>query len=280
MPRASVQGIEIEYAVQGDLRTLRPLVLIRGLSTQMIHWDPDWLNALVEAGHAVITFDNRDVGLSTHCTPPHPKSHYSLGDMAGDVTGLMDHLDLPKAHVVGISMGGMIAQRMAIDGPERVASLTSIMSTSGDPGLPGPTDEALKALMKPPAHDRAGYIADQVRNGQVFHGPSEPFDEVAAAQKAGEAFDRAFDPAGVARQMSAIQRDPPRGTALAQVRMPALVIHGSADPLVPAPCGQATADALPSARFLLIEGMGHDLPRSAWPEILGAVSALTASVPG
>lgn len=290
MARAQANGIEIEYETFGD-RGDRPLLLIMGLGTQMLGWDEDFCAALAARGHWVVRFDNRDVGLSTHfdqlgmpdvvslfSSDPADRASaapYLVRDMAADAVGLLDALDVPTAHVVGASMGGMIAQTLAIEYPQRVASMTSIMSTTGDPSLPPPTADAVGALLIPSPPDRDGAIQRTVDVFRTIGSPAYPFDEADLRARAGRSYDRCFDPAGSARQLAAILCSGSRAAALGAVRCPALVIHGAADPLVPVAGGQATAAAVSGAELLLIEGMGHDLPRPLWPRIIDAITRLT-----
>jgi pimeloyl-ACP methyl ester carboxylesterase len=258
----------------------------------MIFWEEEFCAGLAARGHRVIRFDNRDVGRSTRleaagvpnllaamaaaASGARVEAPYTLDHMADDAAGLLDALELDAAHVVGASMGGMIAQTLAIRHPERVRTLTSIMSTTGRPGLPGPTPAALGALLAPPVAGREANVERGVATWRVIGSPGFPFDEPRIRERAGRAFDRGFHPEGVARQLSAILASGSRHERLAGVRAPTLVIHGQADPLVPAECGIDTADAVPGAELLLVEGMGHDLPRGAWPTILDAIAKLTA----
>jgi pimeloyl-ACP methyl ester carboxylesterase len=292
MPKAPANGIEIEYACYGH-EDARPLLLLRGLGTQLIQWDPRLCERIASAGHRLVIFDNRDVGLSTHLSEAavpelggvaralaegrRPEVPYTVDDMADDVVGLMDALGFASVHVAGISMGGMIAQQVAIRHPQRVRSLTSIMSSTSEPGLPAPTPEAQAALMEPAPKERKAYQEYSVRTARCFAGDGFPFDAEAQRELAGRVFDRAFDPDGVGRQMAAVVASGSRHEALARVRTPALVIHGSADPLIPPAGGEATARAIPGARLELIEGMGHDLPEGAWPALVDAITAHTRS---
>jgi pimeloyl-ACP methyl ester carboxylesterase len=292
MPKAPANGIEIEYACYGH-EDARPLLLLRGLGTQLIQWDPRLCERIASAGHRLVIFDNRDVGLSTHLSEAavpelggvaralaedrRPEVPYTVDDMADDVVGLMDALAFASVHVAGISMGGMIAQQVAIRHPQRVRSLTSIMSSTSEPGLPAPTPEAQAALMEPAPKERKAYQEYSVRTARCFAGDGFPFDAEAQRELAGRVFDRAFDPDGVGRQMAAVVASGSRHEALARVRTPALVIHGSADPLIPPAGGEATARAIPGARLELIEGMGHDLPEGAWPALVDAITAHTRS---
>jgi pimeloyl-ACP methyl ester carboxylesterase len=287
MPRAHANGIEIEYDSFGDPGA-PAVLLIMGLGAQMILWDEAFCAALVERGFHVVRFDNRDVGLSTkldHAGKPSVlaameamragkplDAPYLLADMADDAVALLDALGIERVHVVGASMGGMIAQTIAIRHPARVQSLTSIMSTTGDPDLPNPTPEAMRALLTPSPGERAAYIEHAVAAVRVLGSPGFPFDEKAVRSRAARSYDRSFHPAGFARQMVAVWASGSRTAALASVRVPALVIHGDADPLIPVAAGRATAAAIQGAALMVIEGMGHDLPRPVWDRIADAIA--------
>ena len=284
---ARANGIELCYDTFGDAQA-PPMVLIMGLAAQMIAWDDEFCAALAARGLRVIRFDNRDIGLSTRLEslgvpnvpqllmahlPGQPVSAaYTLSDMARDVVGLLDALGIESAHVVGASMGGAIAQTLAIEHPQRLRSLSSIMSTSGDPSLPPPMPEALQLLMTPTPTDQAGYYQRYVQTWKVLRGPGFPLDEARDLERAAQNFSRGLYPAGVARQMVAILASGSRKAALAKVRVPTLVIHGDADPLVPLACGIDVADTVPGAQRLIIEGMGHALPITLWPRIVEAIS--------
>jgi len=292
MPRVAVNGIEIEYETHGDTSG-RPLLLLRGLGTQLIQWPSGLLQRLVDAGHHVITPDNRDVGLSTHLdgapAPPFgeimtalaegrdPGVAYRIHDMADDHAGVLEALGIEAAHICGMSLGGAVAQQFAIDHPKQTHSLISIYSTPGAPGLPGPTEEAMAALMKPSPDDVEGFVAHTLETSRIFAGKTYPVDENERAQLARRCFERAYDPAGVARQMAAITASGDRTPALHGLDVPALVIHGDEDPLIQEPCGRATADAIPGARYELIPGMGHDLPEPVLAPVAEAISKFTSS---
>ena len=291
MPIARTNGIEIAYETFGPPDG-RPLLLIMGLAAQMILWDDEFCAALAARGHRVIRFDNRDVGLSTKLDAAgmpdaaaamqavllgeRIAAPYLLRDLAADGVGLLDALDIPAAHVVGASMGGMIAQTMAITYPARVLSLTSIMSTTGERSLPPARPEAVAVLFLPAPADRAGNVERAVHIFRTIGSPGFPFDEARVRDLAGRSYDRCFSPAGAARQLVAILASGSRREALAAVTIPTLVIHGRDDPLIPLEAGLDTARAVPGAELLVIDGMGHDLPRGAWPEIVERIGALTA----
>jgi pimeloyl-ACP methyl ester carboxylesterase len=267
---AAANGIEIAYEEFGDPDG-EPLLLIMGLATQMIHWDERFCAMLGERGYRVIRFDNRDIGHSTMIdaagTPPsaammfgYGKPAYLLGDMAADTAGLLDNLEIDSAHVVGASMGGMIAQQLAIDHPDRVRSLCSIMSTTGNRRFRFPRWRAFALLMAKPARSREGYVEQAVKTFKVIGSPAYPMDEERFRELVGRAYDRSFHPPGVARQLHAINCSGNRTKRLRRLHLPALVIHGTADPLVRPIGGRETARAIPGARLRMIEGMGHDLP--------------------
>lgn len=292
MPRVATNGIEIEVETRGDPGG-SPLLLLRGLGTQLIQWPCDLLERLVAAGHYVILPDNRDVGLSTHLhgapTPSigdvvramaegrDPGVAYRIHDMAADHAGLLDALGVESAHVCGMSLGGAVAQQLAIDHPRKARSLISIYSTPGAPGLPGPTPEAMAALMQPGPSDLEGFVAHQIATGRVFAGQTYPLDERQRAALARRCFERAFDPSGVARQLAAITASGDRTPRLRELQLPTLVIHGDEDPLIQEPCGRATAEAIPGARYERIVGMGHDLPDALLERVAGLISSFAAA---
>jgi len=277
-------GIVIAYETFGA-PDARPLLLVMGLGAQMLAWHPELCAVLAAEDFFVVRYDNRDVGLSTrlHDAPPPNLGaarggdffsvSYRLEDMADDAVGLLDALGLDRAHVVGASLGGMIAQTMAITHPERVRSLTSIMSTPWI-GIGSPTQAVQAALFAPPPKNCAEAVERAVTNRKIIGSPGYPVDEAWVRELAEQSYNRGFDPAGVARQQLAIYASGDRTAALASVTAPALVVHGEADPLIQLPGGQATAAALPGAELLVLPGMGHDLPRGIWPTLVAAISRL------
>ena len=291
MTRARANGIELDFDSFGSPKG-RPLLLIMGLGGQSIMWDEGFCEALAERGQFVVRYDNRDVGLSTKfdaagipnltelmmqsAAGKTPAVPYTLDDMADDAAGLLDALGLDTAHVCGASMGGMIAQTVAIRHGRRLRSLTSIMSSTGNPSLPQANPEAMAVLMTPPPTYRAGSLDAAVRTWRTIGSPGFPFDEAKIRERAGRLYDRSFHPQGTARQMAAIVAHGSRVEKLRAVSTPTLVIHGGADPLVPIEGGRDTARAIPGAELLVIEGMGHDLPEGAWPQLVGAISEHTA----
>lgn len=284
---AKANGIEICYDIFGSADA-EPLLLIMGLSAQMVLWDDEFCRELAMRGFRVIRFDNRDIGQSTKLTGGKritpldilklrffgilPQATYTLRDMAQDTTGLMDALGIRSAHIVGASMGGAIAQEIAIHFPDRIRSLTSIMSTTGNLRLPQPKREAMTLLMSPPPKTREEYVATFARNWKVLRQGSFPLDEARDRDLAERCYARGLNPAGVGRQLRAILASGSRNSALARVKTPSLVIHGTVDPLVPPEAGVDTARSIPGAKLLKIEGMGHAMPIPMWPEIIGAIA--------
>ena len=279
---AEANGIQIAYETFGDPAD-PPLLLVMGLASQMILWDEELCGMFVERGFHVIRFDNRDVGHSSHVRGGgKPRvlramagitrnPHYTLDDLADDAFGLLDQLDIDAAHVAGASMGGMIAQTMAIRRPERVLSLASIMSTTGNRRVGLPRLRALGLLLRQAPRDRDSYVEYVAGIFKVIGSPGYDRDEAWIRKLAGESFDRGVDRAGPGRQLVAIQASGDRTRALAGVRCPTVVIHGTDDPLIPVRAGRATARAIPGAELIEIEGMGHDLPPELWPRIADAV---------
>ena len=291
MPRIAANGIEIEYETFGE-RGNPPLLLIMGLAAQMILWEDEFCSAIADRGFSVIRFDNRDIGKSTWLTSAgvpdvgaaligsmtgqKVSAPYTLSDMAADTAALLDGLGIKSAHIVGASMGGMIAQTLAIEHPDKVRTLTSIMSTTGNPALPPATPEAMAVLLSPPVTSREDNIERAVAVFRTIGSPGFAFDEAMVRDIAGRSFDRGFHPEGVARQLVAIMASGNRKERLASVRVPTLVIHGNADPLVPLAGGVDTAQSIAGAKLVEIEGMGHDFPREVWPRIIDEICALAA----
>jgi pimeloyl-ACP methyl ester carboxylesterase len=284
--RAPVGDVELAYQTFGSPEH-PPLLLVMGLGTQMLGWPDEFCERLADRGYFVIRFDNRDIGLSTHFheagTPDlmaafagRGSAPYTLSDMAADAAGLLEALGIERAHVVGASMGGMIAQTLAIEHPDRVRSLTSIMSTTGDRAVGAATEAATAVLLAPPATTREEAMNRAVSTYRVIGSPGYELDEAALRERAGEAFARAHDPAGVARQLAAILTTADRTPRLRDLRAPTLVIHGAEDPLVHVSGGRATAEAIPDAELVVLDGMGHDLPRGLWPEIVERITAHAA----
>jgi pimeloyl-ACP methyl ester carboxylesterase len=280
---APANGVELCYEELGDPAG-EPLVLIMGLATQMIHWDEPFCALLGERGYRVIRFDNRDIGRSTKIDAAGVpgtaammlgtgRSAYLLRDMANDTIGLLDHLGIDRAHIAGASMGGMIVQQLAIDHPGRVLSMCSIMSATGNRRLRLPRWRAFGTVMAKPPSSRDGYVEQAVKTFKVIGSPGYPMDEPHFREIVGRAYDRCFHPPGVARQLHAINCSGNRTRALGQVDLPALVIHGTADPLVRLSGGRATARAIPGARLHLVEGMGHDLPHQLHGEFAEAIDS-------
>jgi len=284
MPTTPANGIEIEYEVLGDPAG-PPLLLIHGLGAQMTDWPEEALDGLVAEGFSVIRFDNRDQGGSTwfdHAGEPDlaglltggpAEVPYLLSDMAADAAALLEALNVPAAHVLGVSMGGMIAQQLTIDHPGRVTTLTSVMSTP-TPAVGAPTPEATAALLVPAVDEREAAIEQSVATTRVICSPGFPFDEAGVRARAERHFDRGHHPVGTARQLAAILASPDRRPGLAQVAVPTLVVHGDADPLVTLPGGLATAEAVPGADLWVVEGMGHDMPAAVIPELCARQAAL------
>jgi len=280
--RASVSaGVELEYEVTGH-PSARPLLLIMGLGFQLIHWDPEFCARLAERGFCVVRFDNRDSGLSTKIRGgPKPNvaaaalglsgsASYSLWDMADDTAGLLDHLGWESAHIAGISMGGMIAQSLAIRHPRRVSSLASMLSTTGNRRAGLPRLRALDLLLRRAPKEREAYIEWSLRVQRVI-GTRDLLDEERLRRLAGEAYDRFHYPVGVMRQLVAVQTSGDRTEALGRLELPTVVLHGTGDPLVPARAGRATAAAIPGARLVELPGMGHDLPPAMWAPVVDAI---------
>jgi pimeloyl-ACP methyl ester carboxylesterase len=284
------RGITLCYETFGD-RGNPTALLIMGLGTQMLAWHEDFCQALVERGLHVVRFDNRDIGRSTHLTGRPPSvpellmrsrraARYTLADMADDAAGLLRELDLAPAHVIGASMGGMIAQTLAIRHPDSVRSLVSIMSNTGSRRGGQPSLRVYPIFLARPPRGRDEFIAHMERLFRTIGSRGLPRDEEDLRAIAIASYERDHDPAGPGRQLAAIVASGDRTAQLRTITAPTLVIHGSADPLVAPSGGRATARAIPGAELMMVEGMGHDLPRAAWPRLIDAIAthALRADV--
>jgi pimeloyl-ACP methyl ester carboxylesterase len=283
------RGIELCYQTFGDPAD-EPVLLVMGLGGPMTWWDPELCRMIAARGRYVIRYDNRDTGRSTKLKDHRAartalvrafagqsvKPPYTLGDMADDGFGLLDHLGLDAAHVVGVSMGGMIVQVMAIARPERVRSLTSIMSTTGKRSVGWQHPRLLPMLVAPRGSGREAYAATSARMSELIGSPAFPVPRDEALARAGETFDRGFSASGVLRQMQAIMAEPNRGPRLRGLRIPATVVHGANDRMVHVSGGRATARAIPGAELLIVEGMGHDLPRELYPIFTDAIDRTVA----
>jgi pimeloyl-ACP methyl ester carboxylesterase len=293
MPCATVRSsspatVDLEHETFGSADQ-PALLLVMGLGMQLIAWDDALCEQLAQRGHFVIRFDNRDCGLSTHLDgePADPQAvlsarmaghelpsvPYTLADMAADAIGLLDHLGIDRAHVMGTSMGGMIAQTIALEHADRCRSLISVMSSPDHPRIGAPTPEALAVLSTPPPADRDAYVADADR--AAAFSSKKWFEPHRARERAAMAFDRAFYPEGIGRQLAAVYASPDRTHALADTSVATLVIHGRDDTLITPDGGLATADAIPNANLLLLAHMGHDLPEPLWPTIVAAITSHT-----
>ena len=283
-------GISLAYDSFGQ-EADETILLIAGLGTQRIRWTPAFCEALTARGFRVIRFDNRDTGGSTHLAEhpapdfsalvaaltagQRPKVPYTLHDMAADTVGLLDALRIDRAHVVGRSMGGMIAQILASEHSERVLSLTSIMSGTGNPALPSASPEVMALMMRPapnPANDEAGFIAHSLTFARCIAGTGFAFDEPAYRALVQEEIHRGYAPGGFARHVAAMAVAGDRRAQLAMITAPALVIHGAEDPLILPACGEDTATSIPNAEFVLIDGMGHELPLAAYAKVVDSIA--------
>jgi pimeloyl-ACP methyl ester carboxylesterase len=265
--------VEIFYETFGDPAD-PTLVLVNGLGSQCINYTVEWCEQFVAEGFQVIRLDNRDVGLSTKLADD--DGDYRLADMADDVVAVLDAVGVERAHVMGASLGGMIVQQVAIDHPDRVLTLTSVMSATGEAGFGAASPEALAVLVRPPAHDRDEYIAHHVEAIGIYGSKPEWVDEATTRARAAAAYDRCFCPAGIRRQMAAVMGGRSRDDALRSLEVPTLVLHGSRDTLVDPSGGRHTADVIPGARYHEIDGMGHDYPPAVWPEWVGTWSSFVA----
>jgi pimeloyl-ACP methyl ester carboxylesterase len=296
MPQAQANGLTIEYDIHGPVDG-EPVLLIMGLGAQMTRWPQGFVDELASRGLRVIRFDNRDVGLTTRIEaagPPDlpaimsalvegrtPQVAYTLSDMAADAVGLLDALEIGRAHIVGASLGGMVSQLVAADHPERVLSLTSIMSTTGNRALPPPSAEAIAVLNNrgpDPLVDLEGYLDHAVKGAFVVGSPGYPAQPEDVRARQLREFNRSYYPVGFARQYAAAMACPDRRPKLATITAPTVVIHGAADPLVPLAGGKDTAEAIPGAELVVIEGMGHDVPAPLFSAIAdGVVRAVERS---
>ena len=260
MPTASNGDVELYYETFGA--SVDPtLLLVNGLGSQCINYDEQWCEKFAALGVRVIRFDNRDIGLSSKLDDD---ASYGLREMAVDALAVLDAAGAERAHVIGLSMGGMIVQRLAIDHADRVLSMTSGMSRTGEPGFGESSPEALAVMMRKPAKTREEYVERQIEAHRVYGSKPEWIDEQYLRERSARAFDRCHYPAGVVRQMHAVVRDGDRSDALRRLAVPALVIHGDRDTLIDPSGGRRTAELIPGARYVEIEGMGHDYPRAIW----------------
>jgi pimeloyl-ACP methyl ester carboxylesterase len=285
---AAVGEVELAYQTLGNVGDA-PLLLVMGLGAQMILWPDRFCELLAARGFFVVRFDNRDCGRSTVLDRPGALSlatalagrrdgaPYTLSELAADAAGLLDQLGIETAHLVGASLGGMVAQTLAIERPERVLSLASIMSTTGELSVGQATAEAREVLMtRPPLDDRAAFVAASAAARAVIGSPGLERDDAWTREIAGRSFDRGVWPEGTLRQLVAIIASGDRTAALRRLDVPTVVIHGAADPLISPSGGEATAAAIPGAELVLIEGMGHDLPPASWEPIVAAITANAA----
>jgi len=274
------------YGDDGD----PPLLMVSGFGVQLTAWNPDLVSMLVDRGLQLIVFDNRDVGLSTHLDELGPIdamalmagqviAPYLLSDMADDAAGLLDALGFASAHILGVSLGGMIAQSLAIEHPSRVRSLTSIMSTPAF-GVGAGTPTAAQALLSPPARTREDAVTRSLGIAAVIGSTAYERDEAWIREAVGIAWGRNNDPGGTTRQLAAVVLSPDRRPGLAEVSLPALVVHGELDPLIQVEGGRETAAAIPEAELMVLPGMGHDIPRALWETVVDAVVALVHRAEG
>jgi pimeloyl-ACP methyl ester carboxylesterase len=283
--RVDANGIEIAYQTFGE-RSATPVVLISGLGTQMLIWPEEFCRQLADAGHFVVRFDNRDIGLSTHLAElavpglrdivARRSSPYGIDDMAGDVAGLLDALGLEAVHLIGVSMGGFIAQTLALAHPKRVRSLTLIMTSTGSRKVGRSNWRVLRTVLRRRADGRAAAIDGSVDTFRVIGSPGYAFDEPLIRDLATRSYDRAHDPAGQRRQLAAVATQHDRTAELQDLDVPTLVIHGLSDPVINYSGGLALARAIPHSRFMGFAGMGHDLPRQLWSEVLAGLTAQIA----
>jgi pimeloyl-ACP methyl ester carboxylesterase len=293
MPHVKANGLEIYYESHGP-DGADPILLIMGLGAQMTRWSPDFIRALTDAGHRVIAYDNRDVGLSEKLDAAgapdmaalvqairekrDPPVAYTLQEMAGDAAGLLEALGIERAHIVGASMGGMIAQLVAADFPERTLSLTSIMSTTGNPELPRATPEAMARLNTPapdPAKDLDAFLASAVEGAKVM-GSKYPPNEAQVRAQALSDYRRSYCPVGFQRQYAGVMASPDRRPKLKTITAPTVVIHGEDDPLVPMAGGRDTAENIPGAELRVVPGVGHEMPPAVQDQFIEGILAAVA----
>ena len=287
MPRRHANGIDIEYDTFGS-PTDPALLLIMGLSMQLTGWEPELCTRFADRGFHVIRFDNRDMGLSSHLDSApvpnvqsvllgdHSDVTYLLADLADDAAGLLTALDIERAHVVGVSMGGMIVQELLLRHPDRLLSGCSIMSTTGAADVGQPSPAAIAALLTAPGTNREEAIERGVASWRVFQSPAYPYSDEYLRKLETEYYDRCYHPAGSARQLAAILASPDRTPGLKAVTTPTLVIHGEADPLIDISGGRATAAAIPESVLRTYPGMGHDLPPQLWDSFVEEITANAA----
>jgi pimeloyl-ACP methyl ester carboxylesterase len=282
MPNVTANGIQIEYDTFGE-DSSPALLLIIGAGGQMIYWELEFCESLAKRGLFVIRFDNRDAGLSTKfddagipdmmvAMEGNPvAAAYSLDDMAADAVGLLDALGIQKTHICGSSMGGEIAQIISYRYPERVLSLAAIMSSTGNPELPQMKPEVLAAVFKPVPAEREAYIEHNVNFWRMLWSPGFPFDEKRLCRVLAEGYDRSYYPPGMIRQSLAVLKNGYRKSLIASIKAPTLIIHGDEDSLMSVEGGKEMAQLIPGAKLLIINGMGHDMPKEAWPKIIDAI---------
>lgn len=290
MPKINANNLSIEFETFGEPDG-KPLLLVMGLGGQMIAWDEKFCQQLADAGHFVIRYDNRDVGLTTYfddhgvpdfkalavelMTNGSVKVPYTLDDMAMDGISLLDELGIEQAHICGASLGGMIVQAMAINHGDRISSMTSIMSTTGNPALPPAHPKAIEALTSTRVDDPKHAMDRAVEVSKIIGSTGFERDEKRIRNKALESYNRAYNPDGVARQMAAVMAHGDRRPGLNRLKLPCLVIHGDIDPLVPVTGGYDTHQNVPGAKLMIIEGMGHDMPEGAWSRVVEGIATLT-----
>ena len=288
MPQITANGINIEYDERGNPDD-PALLLIMGYTAQMVAWPAGFCDMIAAKGYRVIRFDNRDVGLTQKFEEfgvPNlqqavaglmkgdvPEAGYTLEDMADDAAGLLDALGIRGAHIMGASMGGMIAQLFALRHPEKTLSLISVMSTTGRPGVGVATPEAMGALMSAPkSTSREDVVEHSLRMAKIIGSPANEIDAERFKEFSGQVYDRSYYPQGIPRQYVAILATPPRHDRLAEIKAPTLVIHGADDPLIPPDGGEDTAQSIPGSRLEMVERMGHDLPPQVWPQLVDLIT--------